>query len=67
MEQSNHRVLLPFIKKVKNTFPEKDIWCYTGYTFETDLLGESRARCEGTDELLNNIDVLVDGKFIVIR
>ncbi len=63
-EQQNQRVLLPFIKKVKNLFPEKDIWCYTGYTFDTDLLGDSRAKCECTDEMLKNIDVLVDGEFI---
>ena len=64
MEQANQRALLPFLKKVKNTYPEKDIWCYTGYTYETDILGESRARCECTDELLKYIDVLVDGKYI---
>lgn len=64
LEQQNQRVLLPLIKKVKHLFPEKDIWCYTGYTFESDLLGDGRARCECTDEMLENIDVLVDGKFI---
>ena len=64
MEQPNQRALLPFLKKVKHAFPDKDIWCYTGYTFETDLLGESRARCECTDELLEYIDVIVDGEYM---
>ena len=41
-----------------------NIWCYTGYLFDQELLSESRARCEVTDELLSYIDVLVDGKFI---
>jgi len=45
-------------------FPQKTIWCYTGYTLETDLLSESRARCECTDEMLSYIDVLVDGEFV---
>ena len=63
-EKQNQRVLLPFLKKVKTLFPKKNIWCYTGYTFEKDLLQESRARCECTDEMLNNIDVLVDGEFM---
>ncbi len=63
-EKQNQRVLLPFLKKVKKLYPQKDIWCYTGYTFENDLLCESRARCECTDEMLKNIDVLVDGEFI---
>lgn len=64
MEQSNQRALLPFIKKVKETYPNKDIWMYSGYVFDKELLQESRARCEVTDELLSYIDVLVDGRFV---
>lgn len=64
METDNQRALLPFLKKVKVRYPKKNIWCYTGYTLETDLLSESRARCEVTDEMLSLIDVLVDGEFI---
>ncbi|MBR5491272.1 MAG: anaerobic ribonucleoside-triphosphate reductase activating protein [Oscillospiraceae bacterium] len=64
MEKSNQRALLPLVKRVKALYPHKDIWCYTGYTLETDLLQESRARCEVTDEFLSYIDVLVDGEFV---
>ena len=64
MEKSNQRALLPLVKRVKALYPSKDIWCYTGYTLETDLLRESRARCEVTDEFLSFIDVLVDGEFM---
>ena len=64
MEPSNQRALLPFIKKVKETYPNKDIWMYSGYVFDKELLQESRARCEVTDELLSYIDVLVDGRFV---
>ena len=64
MEKANQRALLPFVKRVKEAYPGKNIWCYTGYTLESDLLSESRARCEVTDELLGLIDVLVDGEFI---
>lgn len=64
MEPSNQRALLPFIKRVKELYPQKDIWCYTGYIFDQELLNESRARCEVTDELLSYIDVLVDGRFV---
>ena len=64
MEKANQRVLLPFVKRVKEAYPQKNIWCYTGYTLESDLLSPSRARCEVTDELLSLIDVLVDGEFI---
>lgn len=63
-ERENQRVLLPFTKKVKALFPHKNIWCYTGYLFDKELLCESRARCEVTDEMLQHIDVLVDGEFM---
>ena len=64
MEKPNQKALLPFIEKVRERYPEKDIWFYTGYTFETDFSGNGRAVCEQTDKLLSLIDVLVDGEFI---
>ena len=65
MEPQNQAVLLPLLKRVRETFGStKNIWCYTGYTLETDLLKPSRARCEYTDEMLKNIDTLVDGEFM---
>lgn len=64
MEPENQRGLLPLVKQFKERFPQKDIWCYTGYTYETDLLREDgRAHCEVTQELLQGIDILVDGRF----
>lgn len=63
MEPSNQKGLLDFIKKVKATYPNKSIWCYTGYLFDKELLNQSRARCQFTDEVLKYIDILVDGEF----
>ncbi len=62
-EPQNQRALVPFLKKVKENFPHKSIWCYTGYLLDEELLKDSRARCEVTDEMLGMIDVLVDGEF----
>lgn len=62
-EPANQAALISFIKRVRNKYPSKNIWMYSGYTFE-ELTGESRARCEYTDEILSNIDVLVDGEFV---
>lgn len=62
-EPYNQSALLPFLRRVKQNFPNKTIWCYTGYLFDDELLSESRARCEHTDEMLSLIDVLVDGEF----
>lgn len=65
-ELENQRRLLPFIEKVKEVFPEKDIWFYTGYILEEDLLTpEGKRHCEVTEKLLSLIDVLVDGPFIL--
>ena len=64
-EPDNQRALLPLLRRVRAELPSKNIWAYTGYTLETDLLSPSRARCECTDEMLSLIDVLVDGEFIL--
>ncbi len=63
-EPCNQRALLPFLKRVKAAFPQKTIWCYSGYTLE-ELMGESCAHCECTDEMLSLLDVLVDGRFVL--
>lgn len=63
MEPENQGPLLVFIKKVKEQYPQKDVWCYTGFTLE-ELIGDSRANTEMIKDLLSYIDVLVDGKFI---
>ena len=63
-EPQNQKALLPFLKRVRKEYPGKTIWCYTGYLFDKELLKESRARCEATDEMLSLIDVLVDGEFV---
>ncbi len=63
-EPENQKGLTPFLKRVKKEFPNKDIWCYTGYLFDKELLSSSKARCEFTDEMLSYIDVLVDGRFV---
>ena len=48
MEPQNQAALLPFVRRVKERFPSKDIWCYTGCTLERDLLSPSPYRCDTT-------------------
>ena len=62
-EPQNQARLLPFVKRVREAFPEKTIWCYTGYTLETDILAERLGDPSVTMALLRNLDVLVDGEF----
>ena len=66
-EPDNQRALLPFLQRVKEAYPQKEIWCYSGYTLDGELWKDSRARCECTDEMLSLIDVLVDGPFVEAR
>jgi len=66
-EPENQPVLLDFLKEFKEKFPEKNIWCYSGFTFE-EITGKtdakSRAFTAVSAELLALIDILVDGRFI---
>ncbi len=64
MEAQNQAVLVKLLRRVKERFPQKTVWCYTGYTLEEDLL--SHRLCDATlqDEMLSYIDILVDGKFV---
>lgn len=63
-EPENQSGLLALIKAFKNRFPQKTVWCYTGFTFE-QLTGKAASRAAGStaNEMLKYIDVLVDGKF----
>lgn len=63
-EPRNQKELLPFVKRVRETYPNKTIWAYSGFRLEDELLKTgSYPNCEYTLELLKNIDVLVDGRF----
>ncbi len=63
-EPENQRALVPFLRRVREAYPHKTVWAFTGFVYE-DLLREgSHPRCEATDELLAMTDVLVDGPFI---
>lgn len=63
-EPENQRGLIRLLKRVKSDCPEKDIWCYTGYTLEQALTDGASCRCEVTDTFLSMIDILVDGRFV---
>lgn len=64
-EPSNQKELVPFLRRVRREYPNKNIWCFTGFTLDGELWREgSHPRCEFTDEMLSLIDVLVDGRFV---
>lgn len=66
LEPQNRGVVLGLLEKVRRLYPHKDIWCYTGYDYEKDLLrwaGEEAGPGE-LSQILSLIDVLVDGEFV---
>lgn len=63
-EEENQAALVPFMQRVRKEHPNKDVWAYTGYVYEQDLVAGGRKHTEDTDELLAMIDILVDGPFI---
>ena len=63
-EPENQRALYPFLKKVREHFPEKDIWAYSGFTYEDMLTRGMHANTEVTEGLLGLLDILVDGRFV---
>jgi anaerobic ribonucleoside-triphosphate reductase activating protein len=62
-EQTNQQGLLPLLRLVRERYPAKSIWCFTGYDYEKDILGRMYQEWEETRELLSYLDVLVDGEF----
>lgn len=60
---ANLRALLPLLRKLRERLPKKDIWCYSGYTYEELLSREGEEKKE-LDELFSYLTVLVDGRFI---
>ena len=64
LEPSNMEALVPLLRRIKREMPEKDIWCYTGCVFETNVLGRLWNEYGFTKDFMENIDILVDGPFV---
>jgi anaerobic ribonucleoside-triphosphate reductase activating protein len=63
METSNQEGLLPLLRRVREEYPEKTIWCYTGYLFDRDIMEHMYPQSDTTREMISYIDILVDGEF----
>ena len=62
-EYVNQKGILPLLRRIRKELPNKTIWCFSGYTFDTDILEDMCNKYEETKKLISYIDVLVDGKF----
>ena len=67
MEPSNQEGILPLLRRVHETYPEKTVWMYTGYLFDEDIRDRMCRESEISREILSYIDILVDGEFILAR
>ena len=62
LEPENQEALANLVTKVKEKNPNKNIWCYTGFDFEIDIILECKTT-NVSNKLISNIDVVVDGNF----
>lgn len=63
LEPENQEDVLRLLERVNDEYPEKTVWMWTGFTWE-ELMGGCRASTDMLPEILNCVDVLVDGPFI---
>lgn len=63
-EPVNQKELVRLVRRVKEEMPNRDIWAFTGFLYDRDLVPGGRRYTEDTDALLDCIDILVDGPFV---
>lgn len=63
-EPENQPAVAKLLKKIREAYPQKDIWCYSGYLYDEDMQPGGRVYTEYTREILQQLDVLVDGEFV---
>ena len=64
MEHVNQQGILRLLRQFREKCPDKSVWCFTGYDFEKDVVARMMEEYDETKELLSDIDVMVDGKFV---
>ena len=63
-EPENQPAILDLLRQIKIKLPNKSVWAFSGYLFDKDILSGKLGPWENTKEILNYIDVLVDGPFV---
>lgn len=63
-EPQNQEPVLNLLRKIKQIYPDKTVWVFSGYLFDRDILSGRLGNWDVTKEYIGCIDVLVDGPFI---
>lgn len=63
-EPENQFSCTMLLEKIRNMYPDIDIWCWTGYLYDKDLIPGGKCWTVWTEQMLSYIDTLVDGPFI---
>ena len=63
-EPQNQPALVELLRQVKEKYPRKSVWAFSGYLFDKDILAGRLGPWEITKEFLSYLDVLVDGPFV---
>lgn len=63
-EKANQKDVSDLLERFKKTYPNKDVWCYSGYLFDKDMVEGGKIYTQFTQKMLENIDYLVDGEFV---
>ena len=65
MEPENQEPVLRLLRRIKKELSDKNVWVYTGYVYDRDLVPGGKRFVDGvTRELLESIDILIDGRFV---
>ena len=63
-EPENQVVLVKLLRRIREAYPDLDIWCYSGYLYDVDMIKGGKIYTDVTTEMLSYIDTLVDGEFV---
>ncbi|MBR4017745.1 MAG: anaerobic ribonucleoside-triphosphate reductase activating protein [Oscillospiraceae bacterium] len=64
-EPQNQPEILNLLRQMKEKYPHKNVWAFSGYLFDQEILSQKLGPWEITKEILGYVDVLVDGRFVL--
>ena len=63
-EPQNQPAIVDLLRQIKENYPNKSVWAFSGYLFDQDILAGKLGPWAVTQEYISYLDVLVDGRFV---